>query len=103
MNKMDRLDIFGYSLTVTTAVSTPVEFVSVSEAAERLGISRNGVKRRLDVGLISGYADPTNGYRYVSVASLDRLQRQLEELQRVASLPGSQAHDGQFSEPLEDD
>ena len=87
----------------STVGATASKFITVGETAERLGISRNGVKRRLDAGLLRGYTDPTNGYRYVSLASIERLLRQVEELKRVAALPGSEAHDGRFAEPFEDD
>jgi biotin operon repressor len=69
------------------------DFVSVGKAAELLGISRNSVKRRIAAGLLRGYTDPSNGYQYVSRASVDDIVRLLRRLQASAQLPGSQPID----------
>lgn len=82
------------------AVAAPSSegFVPVAVAAERLGISRNSVKRRLAAGVLRGYADPSNGYQYVSEASLVNLERLLERLRAAAQLPGSEPLDERWAD-----
>ena len=74
------------------ARSSPREFrfIAVAEAAERLGLSVNTVKRRVDAGILRGYRDPVNGYYSVAEQSVDELLRVRQALQRSAALPGAQ-------------
>lgn len=65
-------------------------FIPVAEAAERLGLSVNTVKRRVDAGILRGYQDPVNGYYSVAEQSVDELLHVRQALQRSAALPGAQ-------------
>jgi hypothetical protein len=64
------------------------DFLTVGEAATRLGMSANSVKRRLDAGILRGYRDPDNGYHYITVESVDRLADNRRRLREAALLPG---------------
>lgn len=64
-------------------------FIAASEAAARLGLSLNTVKRRVDRQILAGYKDPVNGYYYVSERSVRRALELREALQRSALLPGA--------------
>jgi DNA-binding transcriptional regulator LsrR (DeoR family) len=75
---------------MATAAAPSHDFIPVAEAAARLGMSRNSVKRRLQVGLLRGYVDDTNGYHYISVDSIERLLRHLDDLRASAILPGAE-------------
>jgi hypothetical protein len=87
---------------MAVAARSPDSFVPVAAAAERLRISRNSVKRRLAAGLLRGYADPANGYQYVSEASLANLEHLLERLRAAALLPGSEPLDERWTDPTGD-
>ncbi|HEV2109462.1 MAG TPA: hypothetical protein VGR16_14480, partial [Thermomicrobiales bacterium] len=54
------------------------DLIPIREAAERLGLSRNGVQRRIELETLDGVKDPDNGYRYVTRASLERNLRNAE-------------------------
>lgn len=71
-------------------ISRPVEaFSSVGDAAKRLKLSPNSVKRRLAAGILKGYQDPENGYHYITNESIERLLRNRRQLQLAAQeLPG---------------
>jgi hypothetical protein len=78
-------------------------FVPVAEAADRLGISRNSVKRRLAAGILRGYTDPSNGYQYVSEASLAELVQLLARVRAAALLPGSEPLDERWADRSDDE
>lgn len=80
-------------------------FSSVGDAAKRLSLSPNSVKRRLTAGILKGYQDPENGYHYITNASIERLLQNRRQLQLAAQeLPGrSQLSDIWASSPVEDD
>lgn len=64
-------------------------FIPVAEAADRLGLSVNTVKRRVDAGILRGYQDPINGYYSVAERSVEELLQLRQALQRSATLPGT--------------
>jgi hypothetical protein len=68
-----------------------VRFIPVSEAADRLGLSVNTIKRRVDAGILRGYRDPINGYYSVAEPSVEDLLQLRQALQRSAALPGAEA------------
>ena len=87
-------------------ISRPVEnFSLVGDAAKRLNLSPNSVKRRLDAGILKGYQDPENGYHYITNESIERLLHNRRQLQLAAQeLPGrSPLSDRWTSAPVEDD
>jgi hypothetical protein len=71
-------------------LSRPTEaFASVGDAAKRLELSPNSVKRRLTAGILKGYQDPENGYHYITNESIERLLHNRRQLQLAAQdLPG---------------
>ena len=77
----------------------------MGDAAKRLNLSPNSVKRRLAAGILKGYQDPDNGYHYITHELIERLLRNRRQLQLAAQeLPGrSQLSDTWTSSPLEDD
>ncbi len=68
--------------------ATNLSYIPISEAAKRLGISRNSILRRIKAGRLESYQDPDNGYHYVSERSVEATLRRLEGLRRAALLPG---------------
>lgn len=62
------------------------DLIPIREAAERLGLSRNAVQRRIELETLDGVKDPDNGYRYVTRASLERNLRNAE-IARVLATP----------------
>lgn len=55
------------------------EWISVGEAARRLGLSDDTVRRRCDEGVLHAiWTNPPNGgHRRVSVASVEKLHREM--------------------------
>jgi len=65
------------------------QFISASEAAERLDLALNTVKRRVDAGILRGYKDPITQRYEVSLRAVQDLLELRAALRRSASLPGS--------------
>lgn len=65
------------------------QFIPASEAAERLDLSLNTVKRRVDAGILRGYKDPITQRYEVNLRAVEELLQLREALRRSASLPGS--------------
>jgi len=80
----------GQTVRIATTRSREARFIPVAEAAERLGLSVNTVKRRVDAGILRGYQDPINGYYSVAERSVEDLLRVRQALQRSAALPGAE-------------
>jgi predicted transcriptional regulator len=88
------------------AISRPGDaFSSVGDAAKRLNLSPNSVKRRLTAGILKGYEDSENGYHYITNESIERLLRNRRQLQLAAQeLPGRSAiSDRWAADTVEDD
>jgi len=83
-------------LEATRASDT--KYIPVSEAAERLGISRNSVIRRIKAGRLESYQDPDNGYHFVSERSVEATLRRLQALRAAAALPGSEPLDERWDQ-----
>ena len=66
--------------------SSQENFLSVAEAANKLQLSRNTVKRRVESGHLQGYADPGSGFWYITAKSVQDLLREQTKLQRQATL-----------------
>ena len=88
--RIDKLACARQSFGMTRSSPREFRFIPVAEAAERLGLSVNTVKRRVDAGILRGYQDPVNGYYSVAEQSVDELLRVRQALQRSAALPGAQ-------------
>jgi hypothetical protein len=87
-------------------ISRPAEaFSAVGDAAKRLNLSPNSVKRRLEAGILKGYKNPENGYHYISNESIERLLHNRRQLQLAAQdLPGrTPLSDRWTAGPPEDD
>jgi hypothetical protein len=69
------------------------ELVPIAAAATRLGLSRNAVQRRIDIGLLEGVRDERNGYRYVTRRSLEALKDAQEMIATIAIMPGDADRD----------
>ena len=65
--------------------SSEHHLVPIAEAAARLGLSRNAVQRRIETGLLRGVRDDRNGYRFVTLASLNDLLALIHDLEVVSS------------------
>jgi hypothetical protein len=63
------------------------DLVPIAEAAARLGLSRNAVQRRIEIGVLEGVRDERNGYRFVTNTSLDRLLDLARAQEAIASFP----------------
>ncbi len=79
--------------------ASDLKFITISEAAERLGISRNSVLRRLKAKRLEGYQDPTSHYHYVSERSVQATLRRLQALRAAAALPGEETLDERWAQP----
>lgn len=68
--------VFGhndpYGAYMAQASLEPREYLSLSEAAERAGLSVKSVRRYFDNGDLTGFVTP-GGHRRIATASLDRL------------------------------
>lgn len=53
--------------------------VSVSSAAERLGVSRDTVLRYIEAGTLTGYRFTERGWWRVTKSSIDSLERSMRE------------------------
>jgi len=85
MDKIDMMDRFSLG----SRFMAEAKFIPASEAAERLGLALNTVKRRIDAGILAGYKDPiTQRYQVSARAVADLLELRVA-LRRSASLPGA--------------
>jgi hypothetical protein len=65
------------------------EPVPITEAAEQLGFSPKSIRREIELGMLDGIGDASNGYQFVTRASLDyRLETQRALAIVAAPLPG---------------
>jgi hypothetical protein len=67
--------------------------IAEAEAAARLGLSRNAVQRRIDIGLLDGVRDERNGYRFVTRALVETLRDAQEMIAAIAVMPGDTDED----------
>jgi len=65
------------------------QFISAAEAAERLDLALNTVKRRVEAGILRGYKDPITQRYEVNLRAVEELLQLREALRRSASLPGA--------------
>jgi excisionase family DNA binding protein len=56
--------------------ATDGPYLTIQEAAERLGVSRRTVGVYFDNGLLDGYQMPESGFRRVTEASVDRMLKE---------------------------
>lgn len=63
------------------------DLLPIGEAAERLGLSRNAIQRRVEQGMLDGVKDPGNGYRYVTRGSVEQQIRDAETVTRLSNFP----------------
>ena len=59
------------------------EYLTVSEAAEYLGVARNTMRHWAEAGKIPVYRNPVNNYRLYKVSDLDALLKQTERSRAV--------------------
>ncbi len=67
----------------------PDSFMPAAEAAGRLGISLNTVKRRVQARILAGYRDPVNSRYQVSEKAVEDALELRAALRRSAMLPGA--------------
>ncbi len=84
-----------------TAKASDTKFIPISEAAQRLEISRNSVIRRVRARRLEGYQDPDNGYYYVSERSVEATLRRLKALRAAAALQGGEPLDERWVTPAD--
>jgi hypothetical protein len=68
-----------------TPPASEQELVPIAEAAALLGIGRNAIQRRIESGLLSGVRDERNGYRFVTLESLERVLKTIRALDVISS------------------
>jgi len=83
VDNIDTLDTGGYRVRMGD------EFISANEAADRLELALNTVKRRIDGGILRGYKDPITHHYVVSRRAVDELLEQRAALRRSALLAGA--------------
>jgi len=74
---------------MTTSRPREERFISAADAAEKLEVSVNTVKRRVEAGILRGYQDPINNYYSVAEGSVEDLLELRQALKRSAALPGA--------------
>lgn len=62
------------------------DLIPIREAAERLGLGRNAIQRRIEQGMLDGVQDPDNGYRFVTRSTDERTLR-TDESMRILAQP----------------
>ena len=92
MDDLDGIDKLARQAQIsrmTTSRPQGEHFISAADAAAKLDVSVNTVKRRVEAGILRGYQDPTNSYYSVAEGSVDDLLEVREALKRSAALPGA--------------
>lgn len=69
----------GHKHLGKTALENLRDFLSITEAAEYLGVSPNTLRNWENAGKIEAHQHPVNGYRLFKQKELDALLKQLNE------------------------
>lgn len=89
LDKIDKLAAPAQIGRMTPTRPREERFISAADAASKLDVSVNTVKRRVEAGILRGYQDPINNYYSVAEASVEDLLELRQALKRSAALPGA--------------